>query len=151
MVSKYRSFRGNCQPQGYIRNFRRLTHLEMVVQAYDSVRRELVYNPTALRITVKLLAAALIKMKPTVKSGKANTCRTYFLFRMACNKAMIYRHCCQLCLSIRHEKRPQDGLKLNGTSQLLVYADYVCLSCEKRNKALLQYIYIPTRYTMLQH
>jgi hypothetical protein len=35
------------------------------------------------------------------------------------------------------EKGPQDGLKLTGTRQLLLYADYVNLSCEKRNKALL--------------
>lgn len=94
------------------------------------------YNPPiAFRITVKLVT--LIKMKSTVKSGKVNTWLTYFLLRMVCNKAMIYRHCCQLCLSKCHEKGPQDGLKLTGTSQLLPYADNVNLSCEKRNKAVL--------------
>jgi len=108
----------------------------MVVRANDSVRREVMYNPPiAFRITVKLVI--LIKMKSTVKSGKANTWLTHFLLRMVCNKAMIYRRCCQLCLSKCHEKGPQDGLKLTGTSQLLLYGDHVNLSCEKRNKALL--------------
>lgn len=92
-------------------------------------------HPIAFRITVKVVT--LIKMKSIVKSGKANTWLTYFLLRMVCNKAMIYRHCCQLYLSKCHEKGPQDGLKLTGTSQLLLYADYVNLSCEKRNKVLL--------------
>lgn len=94
------------------------------------------YNPPiAFRVTVKLVI--LIKMKSTVKSGKTNTWLTYFLLSMVCNKAMIYRHCSQLCLSKCHEKGPQDGLKLTGTSQLLLYGDRVNLSCEKRSKALL--------------
>jgi hypothetical protein len=36
-----------------------------------------------------------------------------------------------------HEKGPRDGLKLIGTRQLLLYADYVNISCENRNKALI--------------
>jgi len=105
----------------------------MVVRTNDSVRREAFYNPPiAFRITVKLVA--LITIKPAVKSGKANTCLTYFLLRMVCNKAMIYRHCCQLCLSKCHEKGPQDGLKLTGTRQLQLYADYVNFIMRKGKK-----------------
>ena len=36
---------------------------------------------------------------------------------------MLYRHCFQLCF--RRVQVNQNGLKLNGTHQLLVYADYV--------------------------
>jgi len=89
----------------------------------NSVRKEVLYNPPIVfRITVKLVT--LIKMKPTLKYGKANTCLTYFLLRMACNKAMSYHHYCQFCFSKCHEKGPEDGLKLTGTRQLLLYADY---------------------------
>jgi hypothetical protein len=56
------------------------------------------YNPTAFRIiTAKLVT--LSEMKPTVMSGKANICLTYFLLRMVCNKAMI---CLSKCLRKVH-------------------------------------------------
>ena len=59
--------------------------------------------------------------------GKANICLTYYLLRIVINKVMLYRHSFSTFLqcAIRRVHVNKDGLKLNGTHQLLVNADDV--------------------------
>jgi hypothetical protein len=63
-----------------------------------------------------------VPMKPAAESGYASVYLTCFLLGMVRNK-MFYRHCFKN--AIRRVKVIKDGLKLNGTYQLLVYVDDV--------------------------
>jgi hypothetical protein len=65
-------------------------------------------------------------MKPTVETEHAKICLTSFPFRMAWNKEMTYHHCFSTSLwnmPSEGSTKNQDWLKLNGTNQLLAYAD----------------------------
>jgi len=84
------------------------------MKAYDSVRREVLYNifiqfgvPMKL---VRLITVCLRETYSTVQVGK-NLPDMFLNFALECTIIMIEVN--------------KDGLKLNGTHQLLVYADDV--------------------------
>jgi len=63
-------------------------------------------------------------MKLIAESVQANICLTCSLLRMLGNKEMVYRHCISTCFTACHKtfQVQEDGLKLNGKHNLLVYA-----------------------------
>jgi hypothetical protein len=83
-------------------------------------------------------------MKRISEAGKANICLTCYLLRIVINKVMFFRLSFSTFLrcAIRRVHVNKDGLKLNGTRQLLVYADDVnilgrsILTIKKNTEAL---------------
>jgi len=79
-------------------------------------------------IPMKLVRLIKMCLNETYSTGgKANICLTYYLLRIVINKVMLYRHSFSTFLqcAIRRVHVNKDGLKLNGTHQLLVNADDV--------------------------
>ena len=96
-------------------------------KAYDSVRREVLYNiliefgiPMKL---VRLIKMCLTEMCSRVQAGK--NLSGMFPIRNALKQGdalSAFPFICAVEYTIRRVQVKQDGLKLNGTHQLLVYA-----------------------------
>jgi hypothetical protein len=85
-------------------------------KAYDSVRKEVLYN-FLFEFDIPMQLVRLIKMCLT---------ETYIRVRISKNlsdRFPVFRLC--LKYAIGRVRVVQDGLKLNGTHQLVVYADDV--------------------------
>jgi hypothetical protein len=98
-------------------------------KAYDSVRREVLYN-ILIEFGITMYRISLIKMflgenHSGIRVTKHLTC---FLLRVVLkqgNALMPKLFNFALVYAIRWVQVNQDGLKVNGTSHLLIFADYV--------------------------
>ena len=95
-------------------------------KACDSVRREVLYHLIEFDISMKLvrLIMCLNETCNRIRVGKhlSDMFRNWFETGR-CFIVIAFQLCFRLC--IRRVQVNQDGLKLNGTHQLLVYADNV--------------------------
>jgi uncharacterized protein (DUF3820 family) len=101
-------------------------------KTYDSVRREALYN-ILIEFGIPMNLLRLIKMCLNKTYGRVRVGRhladmfptsylEWFETRR-CSIAIAFKLCCRIC--IRRFHLNDDGLKVNGTHQLLVYANDV--------------------------
>jgi len=99
------------------------------LKAYDSVRREVLYN-ILIEFCIPMKLVRLIKMCLTglLIRVQARICVTHFPLGMVGNKEVLLSPLLfyfALEYVIRREQVKQEDLKLNGTHQFLVYIDHI--------------------------
>jgi hypothetical protein len=111
-------------------------------KAYDSVRRELLYNIlTEFSVLIKLIRLIRMSLNETYSKFRVRKInRIHFLFRMVWRKEMMYSHCFSTLLKMCHQEGSRDSgrIQLNGTYRRMICADDVKHKYRKEKKTLVK-------------